>query len=98
MMKRSIRRIYYDAFSQFYDRFVALHSSDTQGAGREFLSNMVPVNEGDRILDVCTGTGSLLLRLRKKVGRGGLVVGVDFSRGMLHVNQKKTEIYENMPC
>jgi len=95
-MKRSIRQIYYNAFSRFYDRFVALHSSDAQGAAREFLSNMVPVSEGDRILDMCTGTGSLLLRLRKRLERGGLVVGVDFSRGMLHVNQKKTETYENI--
>jgi demethylphylloquinol methyltransferase len=95
-MKKGIRKIYYDAFARFYDGFVAFHSSDTQGAARDFLSNIVPVSEGDRILDVCTGTGSLLLRLRKKVGMGGLVVGVDFSRGMLHVNQKKTEIYENI--
>jgi ubiquinone/menaquinone biosynthesis C-methylase UbiE len=95
-MKKRTRKIYYDAFSRFYDRFVAFHSSDAQGAAREFLSNMVPVREGNRILDMCTGTGSLLLRLRKRVGSGGLVVGVDFSRGMLHVNQKKTEIYENI--
>jgi ubiquinone/menaquinone biosynthesis C-methylase UbiE len=95
-MKKSIRQIYYNAFSRFYDGFVAFHSSDAQGAAREFLSNMVPVRKGDRILDMCTGTGSLLLRLRKRVGSGGLVVGVDFSRGMLNVNQKKTEIYENI--
>lgn len=91
-----VRQIYYNAFSRFYDRFVAFHSSDKQGAAREFLSSMVPVGGGDRILDVCTGTGSLLLRLRKKVGRRGLVVGADFSRGMLHVNQKKTEMYKNI--
>jgi ubiquinone/menaquinone biosynthesis C-methylase UbiE len=95
-MKKSIRQIYYNAFSRFYDRFVALHSSDAQGAAREYLSNMVPASEGDRILDMCTGTGSLLLRLRKRLEGGGLVVGVDFSRGMLHVNQKKTETYENI--
>jgi ubiquinone/menaquinone biosynthesis C-methylase UbiE len=95
-MKKSIRQIYYNAFSRFYDRFVALHSSDAQGAAREYLSNMVPASEGDRILDMCTGTGSLLLRLRKRLERGGLVVGVDFSRGMLHVNQKRTETYENI--
>jgi ubiquinone/menaquinone biosynthesis C-methylase UbiE len=95
-VKKSIRRIYYNAFSRFYDRFVALHSSDSQGAVREYLSGMVPGGEGDRILDMCTGTGSLLLRLRNKVRRGGLVVGVDFSRGMLTVNRKKTGIYENV--
>ncbi len=95
-MKKSIRQTYYNAFSRFYDRFVAFHSSDAQGTAREFLANIVPVREGGRILDICTGTGSLLLRLRKKLGKAGLVVGVDFSRGMLRGNQKKTEIYENI--
>jgi hypothetical protein len=28
---RRVRRAYYDTFSRFYDRFVALHSRDTQG-------------------------------------------------------------------
>ena len=28
------RRAYYDNFSRFYDRFVALHSRDRRGAGQ----------------------------------------------------------------
>jgi len=95
-MKSHFRRIYYDAFSRFYDGFVALHSSDSQGATREFLSSMVPARDGDRILDMCTGTGSLLVWLQNRVESCVLAVGVDFSRGMLKVNQKKTEIYENI--
>ncbi len=80
-MKRNIRRIYYDAFAKFYDGFVALHSSDSQGVGREYLSSTVPVTEGDRILDMCTGTGVLLLRLRNRVGMTGLWSGSIFPGG-----------------
>ena len=93
---RNLRRSYYNAFSRFYDKFVALHSVDAHGALRKFFSEKVPVNEGDFVLDICMGTGSLLLYLRDKIGAKGLVVGVDFSRGMLKVGQEKAKTYKNI--
>lgn len=93
---KNFRRLYYNAFSRFYDKFIALHSVDAEGALRKFFSDNVPVKESNFVLDICTGTGSLLLYLRKKVGPKGLVVGVDFSRGMLKVGQAKTKIYVNI--
>ncbi len=87
-MKR-LRRAYYDRFSRFYDRFVALHSGDKQGLARLFLADRLPVKNGASILDVCTGTGSLLSYLQMKVGARGRVVGLDFSRGMLKVANEK---------
>jgi demethylmenaquinone methyltransferase/2-methoxy-6-polyprenyl-1,4-benzoquinol methylase len=76
-------------FSRFYDRFVALHSRDVAGRARSFLAERLPVLEGGSVLDVCTGTGTLLARLGEKVGDSGRVVGVDFSRGMLRVARGK---------
>jgi ubiquinone/menaquinone biosynthesis C-methylase UbiE len=93
---KNLRRSYYNVFSRFYDKFVALHSADAQGALRRFFSDKVPVREGDFVLDICTGTGSLLLYLMEKVGASGLVVGVDFSRGMLRVGQEKIKMYQNI--
>ena len=93
---RNLRRSYYNAFSRFYDKFVALHSVDAHGALRKFFSEKVPVNEGDFVLDICMGTGSLLLYLRDKIGAKGLVVGVDFSRGMLKVGREKAKTYKNI--
>ncbi len=93
---RNFRRKYYDAFSKYYDRFVALHSRDNQGGLRKFLSSMIPVREGDSVLDLCTGTGTVLRYLRQKVGKGGRVVGIDFSRGMLEVCRMKTRGYTNV--
>jgi demethylphylloquinol methyltransferase len=92
----SFRRSYYNSFSRFYDRFVAFHSSDAQSVVRRYLSELAPVIEGERVLDICTGTGSLLPHLLQKVGPSGSVVGVDFSRGMLTANLQKTKGFENV--
>lgn len=93
---RSVRQAYYDGFSRFYDRFVALHSSDSLGAARAFLANLTTLHEDQSVLDICTGTGSLLPHLRERVGSEGLVVGVDFSKGMLSAAGKKTGGFENI--
>jgi len=90
------RRIYYNLFSQFYDGFVALHSSDSRGDLRTFLANNLPVTKAEVVLDLCTGTASLLPVLHQKVGPGGKVIGVDFSRGMLRVAREKTKPYDNI--
>ena len=93
---RFVRRVYYDKFSRFYDRFVALHSRDAQGLARKFLADQLPVAKGSAVLDVCTGTGSLLSYLHAKVGPDGQVVGVDFSYGMLEVAHEKTRGLANI--
>ncbi len=93
---KRIRRSYYNIFSKFYDKFVALHSQDTQSDIRQFLANQIEAKEGLRVLDICTGTGTLLLYLAEKVGKNGLVVGVDFSRGMLEVSRQKTRKLKNV--
>jgi len=93
---RRVRRAYYDKFARFYDRFVALHSRDTQGLARRFLADRMTVENGDSVLDLCTGTASLLSHLQAKVGRDGQVVGMDFSHGMLKAAQEKTSSFPNV--
>jgi ubiquinone/menaquinone biosynthesis C-methylase UbiE len=90
------RRAYYDAFSRFYDRFVALHSRDSEGLARRFLADRAPVRPRSVVLDLCTGTGALLPHLGEKLGEGGCIVGVDFSRGMLNVAERKTRDLANV--
>ena len=84
------RQKYYDYFSKVYDRFVALHSSDRQGNLRQCLSEKTGAEKGDKVLDICTGTASLLQHLKKMTGKDGMVVGADFSKGMLAVAKEKT--------
>jgi len=93
---RRTRQIYYDTFSRFYDRFVAFHSRDKRGLARIFLVDQVHVQSGGSVLDLCTGTGTLLRLLQGKVGTSGQVVGVDFSHGMLMAAQRKTREFPNV--
>jgi ubiquinone/menaquinone biosynthesis C-methylase UbiE len=93
---RGIRRSYYDVFSRFYDRFVALHSRDRQGLARKFLVDQIPVCVGGSVLDLCTGTATLLTLLQKRVGSDGRVVGADFSHGMLRMAREKTRTFPNV--
>ncbi len=88
---RRMRQAYYDVFSGVYDRFVALHSRDREGLARKFLVAQAPLQNGGTVLDLCTGTGTLLTHLQEKVGPDGYVVGVDFSHGMLEKARQKTK-------
>jgi demethylmenaquinone methyltransferase/2-methoxy-6-polyprenyl-1,4-benzoquinol methylase len=48
------------------------------------------IAEGERVLDVCTGTGELAFLLAEKVGENGLVTGADFCSEMLGRARKKS--------
>jgi ubiquinone/menaquinone biosynthesis C-methylase UbiE len=91
-----MRRAYYNKFSRFYDRFVALHSRDAQGLARNFLADQLPPAKGASVLDLCTGTATLLSYVQAKVGPDGQVIGVDFSHGMLKVAHEKTRRLPNI--
>ena len=79
----SLRQSYYNLFSKVYDRIIELHSHDLQGRLRGALADRTGLKAGDVGLDLCTGTGSVPPFLAEKVGNNGLVVGLDFSSGML---------------
>jgi len=87
---RNVRRKYYDLFSKFYDRFIAMHATDKQGVLRDALAEQTGAVPGDIVLDICTGTGSTLPPLSGRVGDTGLIVGLDFSSGMLGAAHEKT--------
>ncbi len=81
---RTGRRRYYDFFSHFYDAFIRMHSSRDHDDTRDFLVNAVNLDEKavPRILDVCCGTGSVILAFKERYPQSRSI-GYDFSRGML---------------
>lgn len=87
-MRRGRQR-YYDLFSKWYDRFIALHATGESGRLKAQVAEAAALAPGQRVLDICTGTGTLLPALHR-ASAGGLAVGVDFSRGMLSVARGKT--------
>jgi len=87
---RRARRRYYDLFSHVYDRFVAVHSRRDERNTRYFLVDCAKL-EGfakPHILDICCGTGSVILAFAQKYPES-TSVGLDFSHGMLHKAKEK---------
>jgi len=58
---------------------------------RKKLVSLLELNGGEKVLDVCTGTGKLAFLLSRKVGKRGSVFGIDFSGEMLDEAMKKLD-------
>jgi ubiquinone/menaquinone biosynthesis C-methylase UbiE len=84
------RRKYYDLFSNFYDSFIRLHARQDEDDTRYFLVDAAHLENkpAPRILDICCGTGSMVLAFSERCP-DALLVGYDFSRGMLRKGQAK---------
>lgn len=50
----------------------------------KLLLEFVPLQQGQKILDVATGTGLLAIPACEIVGAEGSVIGIDMTPGMLH--------------
>ncbi|GAB6908954.1 UbiE2 [Desulfosarcina cetonica] len=83
--RRTGRQKYYNFFSHFYDHFIKMHSSNDRDETRQFLvaSANLEGKKHPRVLDICCGTGSVILAFSEHV-HGIFAVGVDFSIGMLN--------------
>jgi len=78
----------FDYIAKRYDRSVE------KKFGLEFYSlaaKLAGVEEGDKVLDVGCGTGTLALMLKKQVGNNGFVAGIDVSSGMLKQAKIKSD-------
>lgn len=64
-----------------YDRYAALLSFGQDPRWRRFLVSRLDVDEGDRVLDVATGTGAVAIELARRTS--ARIVGIDQSPQML---------------
>ncbi|QSJ15240.1 methyltransferase domain-containing protein [Nostoc sp. UHCC 0702] len=55
----------------------------------KILLEFVPLQQGQKILDVATGTGLIAIPAAEKVGSEGYVIGIDMTPGMLHQARQK---------
>lgn len=83
---------YKQQVSEFFNQRTAY---DLEGSRHPHEANLllksVPLQEGQRVLDVATGTGLIALPAAQKVGLEGYVLGIDISPGMLHQARQKIE-------
>jgi len=88
---RTGRRKYYDIFSHFYDAFIRMHSRQDQDDTRNFLVDAAHLKNkpAPRILDICCGTGSVILTFAERYSEAAAIIGYDFSHGMLRKAQEK---------
>ncbi len=87
---RTGRQKYYNVFARFYDFFIKVHSGHHGDETRNFLVDSVRIDNTNkpRILDICCGTGSVILAFAEKYP-DALTIGYDFSAGMLRKAKQK---------
>jgi ubiquinone/menaquinone biosynthesis C-methylase UbiE len=76
---------------EFFESYADEWDKNFTAEDMELISYLVKtlgIKPNDKIADLGCGTGVLFDTLRRNVGPGGLVVGVDFSHGMTHKAHK----------
>jgi demethylmenaquinone methyltransferase/2-methoxy-6-polyprenyl-1,4-benzoquinol methylase len=82
-------RAMFDRIAGVYDRMNAVMTAGMHARWRERAADLAALVPGARALDVATGTGDLAIALKRRVGGGGEVVGLDFSERMLELARTK---------
>lgn len=90
-MKETLRKVIdnYDNSAPFYDLMNKLYFF---GMDKQFRSRLVlkaNLKPGDRVLDLCCGTGLGFPFLLEKIGMQGMLIGVDISSEMLRQSKEK---------
>lgn len=57
---------------------------------RRRAAKLSGIKQGDRVLDICSGTGELAFALLPMVGHEGSIVGTDFCENMVEIAQRKS--------
>ncbi len=87
--KRTAVRSMFASIAPSYDQVNGIMSFSLHQRWREEAVRAIGVRNGEKVLDLCCGTGDFLVALRKAVGPSGSVTGLDFCQPMLDVAHKK---------
>ena len=94
MPEQSKRERVHQVFEKIYDNYDSMNSVisfQRHKSWRKDVMKRMEVQKGAKALDVCCGTGDWAIALSKSVGPSGEVMGLDFSKNMLSIAEKKKE-------
>lgn len=74
-----------------YDSMNSIISFKRHKAWRKDVMKRMKVKKGSVALDLCCGTGDWSIALARAVKKKGKVIGLDFSKNMLSIAEKKKE-------
>ncbi|HEY5648342.1 MAG TPA: bifunctional demethylmenaquinone methyltransferase/2-methoxy-6-polyprenyl-1,4-benzoquinol methylase UbiE [Nitrospiria bacterium] len=81
----------FTAIAHRYDLNNTLLSMGLHHSWKRLAVDLADVREGDRALDLCTGTGDLAIQLGSKVGPSGQVIGLDLNERMMEFGRQKIQ-------
>jgi demethylmenaquinone methyltransferase/2-methoxy-6-polyprenyl-1,4-benzoquinol methylase len=87
--KRKLVREQFDPIASTYDLADAVLSAGLDARWRKRGIRLLGLKEGDRVLDLCGGTGDFALLAANRTGRRGGAVVYDFNRGMMEAGRRK---------
>ena len=85
-------RQFFDGLAEKYDATNVMHSLGTKGRIDRAAVSRLPIRPGDRVLDLCTGSGDIAILLAKA---GARVTAIDASSEMLRVARRKAAGFLN---
>ncbi|WP_216829255.1 demethylmenaquinone methyltransferase [Alkalihalobacterium elongatum] len=79
----------FESIYKKYDMMNSVISFQRHKAWRKDTMKRIQVKEGSHALDVCCGTADWTMSMAEAVGPKGKVYGLDFSKNMLTIGEKK---------
>ncbi len=89
MTKEEYVRGIFNNIAPRYDLLNTVLSFNRDRGWRRFAVARAGLVPGDKVLDVCCGTGMLALELARAVNPGGQVIGLDFAPAMLQIARRR---------
>lgn len=79
-----------------YDKMNRLLTWRLDELWRKKIARRILENNPSRVLDLCTGTGDLILHLAKNAENSVKLTGLDYSKPMLRIAKEKSSKYKNI--
>lgn len=92
--KRTYVKETFNSIAGRYDFMNSLMSLGMDKRWRKKTVEIADIKPGMNILDVCCGTGKLLIEISKVIGSSGSATGIDFSERMLETAKKNIGLPE----